>query len=315
MMRKAMKGKVVMGKSAKGEGSKPGGRTALYGGYDREGLEREYSGSAREPHLEAPKAAREARIASENARVLAEEPRLLDLVYGPHPRQRIDWYPTADPFAPVFVFFHGGYWKSRSKAMFAWLAPGFTHAGINFAAVGYPLAPEARLQAIVESCRRALHWILSYPSGLRFDPTRLHVGGHSAGGHLAAMMQATDWRRYGLPAEAIRSATCISGLYDLVPLTLVRQHRDLAIDREEARLCSPLVLNPPAKATLIATVGGKEGDEFQRNTRALAEAWGARGHRVITPRAEGLYHFNILDDLATPRRPLHRAVMTVLKNA
>src|SRR3546814_10527767 len=68
-------------------------------------------------------------------------------------------------------------WSSdvcSSDLQFAWLAPAFTDRGFNFAAVGYPLAPEARLAGIVASCRAAVHWLLAYPSGLRFDPTRVH---------------------------------------------------------------------------------------------------------------------------------------------
>lgn len=287
--------------------------TLVFRDYDLESLELQYAGSLREPELDAPRAKREARIARLNGKVLDERPRLLDLVYGVHERERLDFYPVADDFAPLLIFFHGGYWKSRDKAMFSYLAPAFTDAGINFAAVAYPYATDVRLAGTVEACRRAVHWLMSYPRGLRFDPTRVHVGGHSAGGHLAAMMLTNDWRQYGLPAETVKSATCISGLYDLEPLTLCRQHRDLGIDAAEVADLSPVVLAPVHKgARLVVTVGEREGAEFQRNARDLASAWQKKGTTVARPQAKGRHHFDVLDELATRGRPLNKAVMATI---
>ncbi|MDX1484804.1 MAG: alpha/beta hydrolase [Alphaproteobacteria bacterium] len=285
----------------------------VFRNYDLPSLELEYAGSVRQPELTAPRAEREARVAEESARVLAERPRLLDLAYGPHPRERLDYFPVADDFAPLFLFIHGGYWKSRDKSMFSYLAPAFLDAGINFAAIGYPYATDGRLRGTVASCRKALHWLLSYPSGLRFDPTRLHVGGHSAGGHLAAMMLATDWGAFGLPADTVKSATCISGLYDLEPLTICRQHKDLGIDDEEVRELSPVRLRPRnPSGRLIATIGGGECTEFKRHTRELADAWEKAGLKVSRPAAPRRYHFDVLDELARRGRPLNRAVMTAI---
>lgn len=288
--------------------------TLVFRDYDLATLELEYAGSIREPHLAAPRAKREERVEAANAEVVATRPRMLDFVYGVHERERLDFYPTVSPRAPLFVFFHGGYWKMRDKAMFSYLAPAFVDAGVNFAAVGYPYATDTRLRGTVEACRRALHWLLSYQTGLRFDPGGVHVGGHSAGGHLAAMMMATDWRTYGLPRDLIKSATCVSGLYDLEPLTICRQHRDLGIDAAEVKDLSPVRLRPQnLKGRLIVTVGGAEGAEFQRNSAELADAWKKRGLAVTRPKSAGRYHFDVLDELTGRGRRLNAAVMGELR--
>ena len=51
-------------------------------------------------------------------------------------------------------------------------------------------------------------------------PQRLYLAGHSAGGHLAAMALATEWRTFGLPEDVIKGVCAISGVFDLEPIRL-----------------------------------------------------------------------------------------------
>ena len=280
--------------------------------YDQAALELQYDSGQRSPDLTAMRDERSARIDRESARVRATAKSTLDVVYGPHPREKIDVFHAVSPNAPLLAFIHGGYWKQRSKNEFAWMAPAFTQAGVAFASIGYPLCPEVRIGDIVASVRRALIHLTRNAGSLGFDPARIHVGGHSAGGHLTAMMAATDFAALGAPRDLVKSGICVSGLYDLEPLRLVKVNQDLRITPTDVAPLSPLGLAPQPHVRIVTTVGDVEADEFVRNTKELTAAWRARGIDVTEVAAPGFHHFNILDEMGYAGRPMHTQVIRMI---
>ncbi|MCA3149868.1 MAG: alpha/beta hydrolase, partial [Rhodocyclaceae bacterium] len=130
----------------------------------------------------------------------------LDLAYGPSARQRIDLYPAATPGAPILSFIHGGYWRSRDKSEFAFVAEPFVAAGITVAMPEYDLTPAVTVGNIVEQMVAAHAWLYRHAGEHGADASRLFIAGHSAGGHLAAMMAATRWTEVdaALPADLVK---------------------------------------------------------------------------------------------------------------
>ena len=80
----------------------------------------------------------------------------------------------------------------------------------------------------------------------------------------------------------------------------VSQNADLRLDEEEARRVSPLYWKVPAGRTLDAVVGALESDEFLRQSRIIAEAWGARGATTRYEEIAGANHFTVVDALSDP---------------
>jgi arylformamidase len=280
--------------------------------YDQAALELQYDGAARNPDLAALRDARTVRIDALAEYVRAAATADLDVAYGSHPRERIDIYRAARSDAPLLAFIHGGYWKQRSKNEFAWMAPAFTRSGVTFASIGYPLCPEVRIGDIVQSVHAALLYLAKEAARHGIDAARIHVAGHSAGGHLAAMMATTDFAARGGPADLVKSATCVSGLYDLEPLRLVKVNKDLRITPEDVEALSPMRLAPRPHVVIATTVGAAEGEEFQRQTRELTEAWLRRGAAVTEVAAPGFHHFNLLDELGESGKPMHAHVMRLI---
>ena len=228
------------------------------------------------------------------ARVLTRRPADLNLRYGATTRQIIDLF-RADGGgdAPLAVFIHGGFWRSLDPTHFSQVAKGLNGRGIDVALAGYDLCPQVTIGQIVEEMRQACLYLWT-----RFGK-RLLVLGHSAGGHLAAALFATDWEQHGAPADLVPVATGISGVYELAPLIHTPMNEDFHLTESEARRQSPLYWRPPAGRPFDVIVGDAESSEFLRQSRALADAWGKAGvhTRYDAPAAN---HFTVIEPLADP---------------
>jgi arylformamidase len=218
----------------------------------------------------------------------------LGIRYGASARQTIDlFFPPEGDATPLALFIHGGYWRALEPSSFSHLARGLNERGVAVAVAGYDLAPQVRIADIVEQMRHACLYLWR-----RFGRSIL-VFGHSAGGHLAACMLATDWKAVApeMSVELVPAAYSISGLFDLAPLIGVTMNQDLRLDAEEARRVSPLLWPAPAGRTFDAVVGAFESSEFLRQSRVIAETWSKAGVATRYEAVARTNHFTVLDAL------------------
>ena len=84
-----------------------------------------------------------ARYEGDSATLRARWPGKLDLAYGSTPRQAIDLFlPRDAAAAPILAFIHGGYWQSRDRKDFSFVAGPWLERGVAVALLGYDLAPD-----------------------------------------------------------------------------------------------------------------------------------------------------------------------------
>jgi acetyl esterase len=91
--------------------------------------------------------------------------------------------------APCLVFFHGGGWVIGNLETHDVVCRKLAHEGeLIVVSVDYRLAPEHQFPAAVDDAITATKWIAANAHKLGIDPSRLMVGGDSAGGNLAAVV-------------------------------------------------------------------------------------------------------------------------------
>ena len=243
----------------------------------------------------------------------ASVPCALDLAYGSDPSERLDVFGPERRGAPILVYLHGGYWRALDKRDQSFVAPPFVAAGAMVVLPNYALCPAVDIGHIVLQLVQALAWVWRHAEAYGGDPARIVVAGHSAGGHLAAMLLACDWRAVSaeLPADLVKSALAISGVFDLEPL----RHApflasDLKLDATSALRLSPAAMAAP-RGRLVAVVGGDESEEFKRQNALIARRWGRRAVPVCEA-VPGRHHMNVLHELAEPSSRTHRLALDLL---
>ena len=253
-----------------------------------------------------------ARWVSESATVRATQRCELDLEYGPSYQEKLDLFFADGESKALLVFIHGGYWRSLDKSDFSFLAPAFTRHGVSVAVINYGLAPQVRIDDVVRQTRAAIAWIAQNAYRYGADASKLYVAGHSAGGHLTAMMAATHWPSVAttLPIDVIKGAISISGIYDLEPIRYASVNQDVRLDAAAAARLSPALMRPPIKVPMIMAVGGDESDEFKRQNKLLIESWPECAMQDIP--MPGTNHFNVVDELARGESPLYRAALKMM---
>ena len=224
--------------------------------------------------------------------------------YGPTLAEHADVYPApggAARGAPVLVYLHGGYWRKFSSKEFGFVARGPASRGVATVVVNYALCPVVTVGEIVRQARAALAWTYKNAAGFGGDAGRIHVAGHSAGGHLAAMLLLTDWEgEYGLPRDAIKGAAAISGLFDLAPFPYTFLQPKLQLTWGEVMKYSPI---------LLVVYGENETDEFVRQSAAFHAAWTAKGLEGDLLPLPGKHPYDVIDGLLDAESPLCAAIL------
>jgi arylformamidase len=279
--------------------------------YDQAALDAAYDQAAYAPNREQLIKRRTNDSATARRRIGEPE----RVAYGPAEIERIDIYRSGRAAVPVFVFIHGGAWRSGRSKDFATPAEMFLAAGAHYVVPDFALVQDVggNLMVLADQVRRAIAWVYQNIARYEGDPDRLYIGGQSSGGHLAGVALTTDWQRdFNLPADIIKGGICISGMYDLEPVRLSARSRYVAFDHATVAALSPIRHLDRLQAPLIVAYGTCETPEFQRQNREFAAAVEAAGKKVRLLVGEHYNHFELPETFGNPYGLLGRAALELM---
>ena len=276
-----------------------------YKGFRQDELEYQYN-----PRVSVPEFPELAKIRAAQARKVRDTANSwLNLPYGSSPREMLDIYAADKPNGAVLVYIHGGYWRSGSKEDNCNFVPTFTKRGATVVLVEYDLCPQVTVTDIVRQTRSSIGWVYKNIKPYGGDPTKLFVSGHSAGGHLTAMVLAHDWAKEGLPTDLIKGAVVTSGVYDLDMVIEISVQEQVRMTSEIARQNNPFLHPPRVKCPLIVAVGGAEPKGWQQMSEDYFNYCKQHGMPVeylVEPDAN---HYTISEHLLDDARPITQAMI------
>ena len=234
------------------------------------------------------------------------------VAYGSTESEKLDIYKTCRWNAPVQVFIHGGAWRNGSAKDSAYPAGMFVSAGAHYIALDFASVDQAggSLMPMADQVRRAVAWVYKNASSFGGDPNRIYLSGHSSGAHLSGVVLVTDWKKdFGLPADLVKGALLISGMYDLKPVRLSKRSLYVKFDDSMEQALSSQRHLDKLNTPLIIAHGTLETPEFQRQSREFAAAVKAAGKPVQLIVGEGYNHFELAETLGNPFGLIGRAAL------
>jgi acetyl esterase/lipase len=170
--------------------------------------------------------------------------------------------PSRDARRPAVVLVHGGAWMvgtadraSMNEPALALAEVGYVTFNIDYRLTGDP-AGEHRWPAQLDDVQRAVRWVRANANRYGVDPSRIGAYGHSAGGHLAAMLGVRETRD--------NSDTQLAGLSSRVDAVVtIAGQMDLNIPYRDAF----------ARRAVIALLGGTPNETSEAYRDASPIAW------------------------------------------
>jgi acetyl esterase len=239
--------------------------------------------------------------------------------------------PSAATGLPLVLWFHGGGWVTGNLDTHDQLGRMLAdHVGAVVVSVDYRLAPEAKFPAAADDCVAAYEWALAHAGEVGADPTRVAIGGDSAGGNLAAVV-ALDARDRGLPQPRLQLLVYPVTDYELDSASMIDNAKGYFLERESMQWFydhyartpadfadprfSPLRasdLSGLARAVVVTAEYDPLRDQGEAYARRLAEA----DVPTEAVRADGLIHgFFGMHEFMPPGRTSWDVSVAALRDA
>jgi arylformamidase len=247
-----------------------------------------------------------------------------DLAYGPDPRQRLDLFvPEGAKNAPVMIFFHGGGWCTGHKEWAGFMVPALARLGVILVAPNYRLAPGHKMPAAFDDGIAVLKKVTEMLPAMGGDPGRMFLSGHSAGGHLAALiaLRRADRERAGLSPDAIRGGLPVSGIFDLHHPSPTEGSLEAMVythvlkDAVDDGPMSPICWTAGNTVPMFLLHGSKDSVRVMRSNERIEALLKLQPGPVERLVEQGSDHFQTHMGLKDPDHPWYARLDAMIRNA
>jgi acetyl esterase/lipase len=216
---------------------------------------------------------------------------------------------------PVVVFVHGGAWHRGDKSylgVYSSLGAFLARHGVGAAVINYRLSPAVRHPEHAHDVARAVAWMHGHIARYGGRPDELFLCGHSAGGHLVALL-ATDpayLKAEGLKPDAVRGVIALSGVYDLAGLPERMLRSAFGTDPDVAEAASPVRHVRPGLPPFLLLYADRDLPGCDRRpAEAFARALRDRGVPAETHEIAHSSHHKIILSASVTGDPVSEALL------
>lgn len=228
-----------------------------------------------------------------------------DVAYGGLDYQKLDVYTPKNvgKDAPVIVFFYGGGWTDGKKEQYEFAAEPFTSKGYVVVIPDYSKYPEYKYPTFIEDAALATKWVDANISEYGGSANRVALIGHSAGGHIVAML-ATNTKYLGDERSKIKVVVGLSGPYDFVPQE--QKYKDIFAPAKEVdgsyKGGMPATYVDGTQPPMLLIYGKKDDIVAMRNLASMQNAIAEKGGEVEVKIYDDMDHVDTVASLSLIKR-------------
>jgi len=224
-------------------------------------------------------------------------------------RHKLDVYvPKGKKDFPVLFFVHGGAWALGDKMTFAGPAKQFAEQGIGVVCPNYRLSPDVQHPKHVEDVATAFAWTVDNIGKYGGDAKKIVVGGHSAGGHLSALL-ATNEEYLKVEKKKltdIRGVLSVSGVY-VIDAKVNIFHKAFTDDEKTCKSASPMEFVAADRPPMLLAYADKDMLGLPVGAEAFAKALTKAKSEATAKEFKGRDHISIMSDMKKADDPLFLA--------
>lgn len=245
-------------------------------------------------------------------------PNRQDVKYGEKERWTMDIYNEDLPAdSPVFVFIHGGCWMEGSSKLYGYLGEALRRNDVVVICLAYELAPSVTLEQIVVQIKEAMTFVVQFAT--KRGSRGVYVSGHSAGGHLAAVLMSSEWMAEPTNRKIVKGAVLISGVFDIFPFIETSVGKPVSITVDVANRLSPINLVKEASkyiepnTNIIVTVASHDPPKFIEQSKSYYQKLldsGISATYLFVPNED---HFTIMEKIHDDEFILTKKIIQLIR--